>query len=111
MVLLKLSTKIVASILLLLILGLSFYWYEYRPYKVIKDCHFNERTAVRDKEYNDFIFSMFSYETGYMMCLRSNGISAEPSIVKYVDGSLDIDSNIRGYIDVDDIDGTLDVGL
>lgn len=54
-------------VLVLLIAGSLFYWYEYRPTQIIRNCNKKAMKSVMDT-------NMDIYDEVYSICLRDHGI-------------------------------------
>jgi hypothetical protein len=82
------KNKIILMLLLLTVAGFLFYWYEYRPSAIRKDCHkiaielakraMKDKAdlkplSLRDAEEKGFYFKD-DYEYAYKECLRSKGL-------------------------------------
>ena len=62
----------IVFITIIILTGL-FYWYEYRPSEIKKDCH-NIASASIGKGIEAFSFGQNLYEGRYQKCLRENGL-------------------------------------
>lgn len=81
-ILIKLNNrKLIITILLILIVGSSFYWFQFRPSKIYSNCHkASEKLAKisykNDHPYNeDGVYLKDDYEFIYKQCLRLKGIN------------------------------------
>ena len=63
------------AILVLLILGSWFYWFQYRPSKIRAECAEKAKEFIRDSKDLSFSEGIAGYELVYKNCLRSKGIS------------------------------------
>lgn len=62
-------------LVLLAILGLAFYWYEWRPTQIKKDCYNIAREkAIEKGAREDKKFYKDDYDTYYKWCLEQKGL-------------------------------------
>ena len=59
----------------LVVLGFAFYWYSYRPMKIVENCTNGARERAYDEEfYINQNESRLDYENFYQRCIRENGL-------------------------------------
>ena len=61
----NIKNKVIATIIIVIALGFLFYWYEFRPYQVKRDCM---KEATRES------WTWTSVDFDYKNCLRGKGI-------------------------------------
>lgn len=64
--------RITIVLLVLAIAGLSFYWYEWRPYKIRKECALNVGDLIKNAEVKDSDLPALEYV--YSICIRVRGL-------------------------------------
>lgn len=64
---------IVATIFLIAIISIAFYWYEYRPTKIRKFCN-TKSQETNTGTLNEFLSIQAAYDENYKKCLRDNGL-------------------------------------
>ncbi|MBU3924462.1 MAG: hypothetical protein V1732_02730 [Patescibacteria group bacterium] len=67
--------KLIFSLIIgILILGIGlFYWYEWRPSQIVKQC--NKEAVEKAKGIEDGNQAIKIYDTRYMTCLREKGLN------------------------------------
>jgi hypothetical protein len=66
----KLKEYWVLIVIILILLAGSFYWYEYKPMRLIKQCN-TKAISEASKEKPEAVVNY--YEFAYKLCLRMNG--------------------------------------
>ncbi len=77
------SWKIVHIVVIILVLGFLFYWFQFRPYQIRKACYTEANDTMKgltevelpklaDSEVNTFVKNMFGFY--YQACLYEHGL-------------------------------------
>jgi hypothetical protein len=66
----KFLIKNLIAVILLILFLTSFYWFQYRPSEIRKECY-----RLMSQEYSNFDVSFKYYEPEYKSCLLKNGIT------------------------------------
>jgi hypothetical protein len=92
MIIKSLIKKTIAALIILIICGSAFYWYEYRPYSIRKTCHIKASTSEKSK-------TIYDYEKIYTYCLRNQGMGAEPTMIMFnnIGGDLGVSGDLGVY--------------
>lgn len=69
----------VLLILIVLIIGSAFYWFEYRKSKIISDCW----NTAKNNETSFTLSRVLRMEVRYQNCLREKGVEYKNDITKY----------------------------
>ncbi len=69
----KLKKYWLIIIVILTILGGLFYWFQWKPSQIVKQC--NEEAVDKAKDINDGSQAIKVYDARYKSCLRSKGLT------------------------------------
>ncbi len=70
----KITQKQAIALILVFLLGSLFYWYEWRPMKIRKDCARTSFKIARDKEIKMTAEGINSIKLYYNLCIWGRGI-------------------------------------
>ncbi len=59
---------IILAVVVAVAVSVAFYWYEYRPSQITKQCEYSARITERDNK------GVLSYEEAFRGCVRSYGL-------------------------------------
>ncbi|MBU2509663.1 MAG: hypothetical protein ABIH87_03715 [bacterium] len=66
--------KIILGVIIMMLLGLAFYWYSYRPSQIVKECSFISKEAAIKLSNLDGKYQPDDRDVYYKYCLQKKGL-------------------------------------